>query len=305
MPSQYNWEENIRVDLVTFFSRKLTREVTNLFDWTGLDKFIPSRLFEYNLVTKGKMMIFDENTYEYLILPCSTVGHDIYGQSTKAVGYSFNDQGSKKQYERIVARTYLPHEVSNDKCVVVENMLHYNEVPQLIKFYALRLAAIWQTIDINILWQNIPPIISTDGSDEQLTIKKLLADIWSGKPYILKDNALSLKNGIGVDIGLADIELKFDMLHKAKEQVLSDFRQDIGISTAGTNKESGVLESEITANSQSIETCLSVMKSQRELFCKTVREVYGLDISFEIVGKGEDNGASNNRAEEVDDDLEF
>ena len=99
---------------------------------------------------------------------------------------------------------------------------------------------------------------------------------------------------------MAGVPFIFHELHKAQQQVLSDFREYIGINTVGTVKESGVKSEEITANSQAIGVSLDSMLSSREKAVREINRLFGLNISVEIVGKGEkEDGTSNNRAEDT------
>lgn len=290
-------------DKKQFFANKLIREVSNMFKYDGgLDGVIPVDIMEYNLIKTGRIMFFDVEEYGYLALPCTGYGFDFYGRITQAQSIALGKGAPSQVYKRTVVREFMD-EYPDSKCVVCENMLFGESLMSIINFYAERMARVWASLDLNLLWQNIAPIISVADDDIRLSIEKMLQDIWTGKPVVIIDKMMKL-DADSVKAGLVEVPPIFNELYQMHQQIYADFKATIGINTAGTVKESGVAESEVRSNSQNLQTCLEVMLSQREKFVKEVNAVYGTNYSVRVTGAENEyeevleNGDSDDRASE-------
>lgn len=283
------------------FTELLRREVSNLFKWKGLEEIISYPLLERQLIEKGRLALINHETLGFLVLPCETLDNDLYGRPTKAkINVNSRTQSIIGDYNIYYSDTY-DENISDKYCVLIDNMLYGDSLEKIIMFYAKRLAMIWTSIDINLMWQNLPPIYAVPDQDVKQSVQKMVNDIWSGEPLIVTDKILFGENS-KIEVGLAKVPFLFNDLHKAHEQVLSDFRAIVGINTSGVTKESGIGETELTANSQSIQTCLQVMKSAREQASNYMNEYFNLNTSVVVVGENQpkgdgENGSSHNRVE--------
>lgn len=277
------------------FRDLLFREVSSLFEWEGLEHIIPTDILEQTLINQGNVMLFKDGD-RFLALNSRLTGLDFYGRPKKAsVNVTATDE--HLNVEKYIYYSDVGLIEGLDQCVVIENMTGGESLRNLIEFYSSRLAMLWTTMDTNILWQNLPPIYSTADKDVKLSLMKILDDIWTGKPLIVADKALQLGEN-SIQVGLAEVPFLFNDLHKAHDQILNDFRAIVGINTAGTTKESGIGEKELTANSQSIQTCLQVMLKTRLKACRAIKELFGLDVNIKVIGQEVTNGDSNDGAEE-------
>lgn len=289
-------------DKKVFFTNKLIREVSNMFKYDGgLEDVIPIDIMEYNLIKTGRIMFFDVEEYGYLALPCTGYGFDFYGRITQAQSIGLGQGAPAHVYKRNVVREFM-ETYPDDKCVVCDNMLFGESLMNIIDFYAERMARVWVSLDLNLLWQNIAPIISVADEDTRLSIERMLSKIWSGEPVVIVDNMMKLDSD-SVKAGLVDVAPIFNELYQMYQQIYADFKGAIGINTSGTVKESGVAEVEVKSNSQNLATCLEIMLGQREKFIKAVNDVYGTSYSVSVTGDDieeevEEYGNSDNRVEE-------
>ena len=76
----------------------------------------------------------------------------------------------------------------------------------------------------------------------------------------------------------------------------AEFRHTVGIDSR-IDKRERVLTGEIDANKQSIETCLQIMLSQREIACQQINKFFGLNIS--VKARGEDYGTDDGGIEDT------
>lgn len=293
-------------DKTAHFRQRLTREVSNMFSWQGLKELnIPVDRMEYMLITTGRLMFFPEQTYGYLVLPANATGFNIYEEPTRSRAIAPDGSKTFDFGERTVIYGYTPEPFDpSTSCVLLDNMLFGESLAMIIEFYARRLAMIWASVDTNLLWQNIPPIISVANDNVRLSIEKVLSDIYAGKPLVVKDEMLKLGND-SVQVGLVDVPFIANELMDAYQEVYNDFKTMVGIKASAVDKQSGVTETESSSNEQHVQTALDVMLSQRKKFCDVVNKVYGLSISVDVVKHeegGADDGKGDDRAGKLPED---
>jgi hypothetical protein len=296
-------------DKIDHFRRRLVREVSNMFAWKGLEELnIPVDRMEYNLITMGRLMFFPEPDYAYLILPANATGFNLYNEPTRSRVIAPDNSKTFDFGERTIIYGYTPKPFETaSSCVLLDNMLFGESLHTIIEFYARRLALVWQSLDTNLLWQNLPPIISVQNESVRLSIEKLLEDIFAGKPLVVKDDMLKLGND-SVQVGLVDVPIIAKELLDTYQEIYNDFKQMVGIKASAVDKQSGVTETESTSNDQHIRTALDVMLSQRKKFCKVVNKVYGLSIEVDVMKEEkeeDDDGESDDRAGELSEDSDI
>ena len=292
-----------------FFRRRLIREVSNFFKWEGLEELnIPVDLMEYNLITLGRLMFFSDDTFGYVMLPANFKGYNMYNEPTLSRAITPQGSDSFGFGEKNIIYFYTPGEVDiSTSCVLLDNMLYGESLFRIIEFYSQRMAMAWQTFDTNLLWQNLPAVISVQNESTRLSIEKALDDIWTGRPVLIKDEQLKLSEGDNVQFGLAEAPIILKELMDAYQEIYNDFKATIGISATAVDKQSGVSDVEASSNDQHVRTALEVMYSQRKKFCRLVKKVYGLDINVTMQGESEvsEDGESDDRASELSEDPDF
>ena len=103
------------------------------------------------------------------------------------------------------------------------------------------------------------------------------------------------RTGIPTSIQFIAKEI-FDVINEIK----MDFRQTIGIDTAGVEKAERVNTLEIESNEQATQNVLQIMKSQRELAAEAINAFFSLDIKVTVVGEKE----AEEKEEELEDEEE-
>lgn len=294
---------------VMFYKKKLVREVSNLFKWEGLPDEIPYDYLEKTLISQGMAMFFyDENAYGYMALRCGKRGHNLYDQPTTAFAVAPNDQLLKTNYTRTIVHRY-DEDIGKDKaCVLINNMYMGEGLNEIIDHYAYRLALVQQAFDTNAIWQNVPVIMTVDNANMKLSVDKLFADIFKGKPWVLVDNQLLGKEN-GTQADPITVPFLLDKLYDAKNEIYNEFKATIGIDHVAVDKKERLIVGEVESNEQSTETCLEIMLSQRRIACEEINKVFGLNISVKVNGDydlgGEDSGTGDNGVEELVGDEEL
>lgn len=290
-------------DKITFFRKKLIREVSNLFIWENLPDEIPIDYLERELIAHGRVMFFyDEQVYGYMCLRCGVRGFNIYNQPTQAFAVVPNDMGLPSNYDRVIVHKYDKDIDSGNACVLINNMYMGESLQPIIEHYAYRLALVQQAFDTNSLWQNIPVLFATDDQSTKLSIEKMFSDIWTGKPWIVVDKALFAKEQ-GIQADPLKVPFLLAELYDVKNEIYNEFKQTIGINAPGADKKERLLLDEVTSNEQITETCLEIMLSQRKIACEEINSVFGLDIS--VKARGGDDGTNNYRITSRGGDEEF
>ncbi len=286
-------------DKKTFYTDKLTREVSNLFIWSGLPNEIPVDYLENSLITSGQVMFFnDKSAYGYMALQCGVRGYNLYNQPTHAFATAPNTTGLSTRYTRSIVHKY--DENVENGCVLINNMYGGKSLVDIIEHYAYRMAVVQQAFDTNVLWQNIPVIFSTDDQNTKLSIEKMFSDIMTGKPWIIVDKALLAKDG-NVQAEPVEVPFLLDKLYDVKNEIYNEFRMTIGIDTTGVDKKERLIVDEVLSNEQITETCLEIMLSQRKIACEEIKQVFGLDVDVKVRG-GDKLGPGDYRTQDPVED---
>lgn len=284
-------------DKTNFFRTRLLREVSNFFKWEGLEELgVPVDHIEHELITRGRLMFFSDEDFGYLLLPGSFHGYNIYRE--RLIGRPVTPTGTDFSFkEKTIIYNYNQKAITDltQACVLLDNMRGGESLITIIDFYAVRMAMVWQSFDTNLLWQNLPVIISVENENVRLSIEKLLENVWAGKPLVVKDTMLKLTEDT-VRFGVADVNMILKELFDAYQELYNDFKALVGIQSSAVDKQSGVSESETSSNNQHIQTALQVMLSQRQKFCTLVNSIYNLNLSVSYQGEGgQEHGKSDNR----------
>ncbi len=270
-------------DKINFYREKLFREVSNLFIWKNVPNEIPTDYLERTLIRHGRVMFFyDDEAYGYMALRAGIRGFNIYEQPTHAFAVAPNDQSLPSNYERTIVHKYNEEIGKEKSCVLINNMYGGESLWKIVDHYAFRLALIQQAFDTNALWQNIPVLISVSDDNVRLSLEKMFSDIFTGKPWIVIDKVLTLKEAMQAEPITVDFIL--DKLYDVKNEVYNEFKQTIGIDASAVEKRERVLVDEVTSNEQITETCLEIMLKQRKIACEEIKKVFGLNIAVDYIG---------------------
>lgn len=285
-------------DKVMFFKNKLYREIQQLFEWTGLPEELPYDYMEYSLTHDGRVMFFKDEKFGHMALACYTEGINVYGKPTRARSIRLGTEEDLFDVERMIVHRYDETMPTEKACVLIENMYGGESMESIIDFYARRLALLQQAFDTNALWQNLPPIFTTNTEAMKLSIEKMFSDIMTGQPWIVMDKEM-LNGSTGIPVEFIAIQSRLADLFDAMNEVYSAFKETVGINSPGADKKERLLKDEVNSNNQSIQTCAEIMLSSRKIACEEIKKVFGLDITVDIRGKKE----MEEQAEEAKEEM--
>jgi hypothetical protein len=258
----------------------------SIFKWNNLPNGIDEKWIERWLFSEGQCVFFKDKNLGYMVAKVTPNGEiNFYDEPTKVRPYGTN---------------YIGNVLKNDEeCVIIRNNDIMLPTAFTIKLFALRLADISRTIDINIHAQKTPNLIKC--SEKQRISLKQLYKQWSGnEPVIFADNEL---NNETFDVLDTEAPIVFDKLQIQKHEILNECYTFLGINNANMNKRERLVDDEVQANNEQIMYSADVMLKARERACERINEIFGLNISVELRNKPDEfieelDPISNEEAEE-------
>lgn len=237
----------------------------SVFEWQGLPNGIDEKWIERYLFTEGKCMFFDDPEKGFMVTKCTPAGMlNYYDEPTLLRGYGTN---------------YMSEEMeNNEECILIRNNDEMIPTSPTIQLFALRLAEISRTIDININAQKTPVLILCS-EKQKLTMKNVFKQ-WNGfEPVIFGDKNMDIE---GVKSLKIDAPIVFPQLQIQKHAIWNECMTFLGINNANQDKRERLVSDEVSANDEQIESSAQVMLKAREQACKLINEKFGLNVSVRL-----------------------
>ena len=144
--------------------------------------------------------------------------------------------------------------------------------------YAIRLAEVQRTIDINMLAQKTPVTIICP-ENERVAFKNIYKQVTGNKPVIWGTSALNMDNYKVLDTKSPYV---IDKLTLYKHDLWNEAMTFLGVNNANQDKKERLVESEVGANDEQIEQARFNMLDARKLACKKINEMFGLNIDVKF-----------------------
>lgn len=246
----------------TDYFYRLMLMARSVFEWKGLPNGIDEKWIERYLFTDGKCMFFKDDEKGFMVTKCTAAGPlNPYDEPTKLRAYGTNYVGG--DYE------------NNETCILIRNNDEMMPTSPTIQLYAMRLAELSRTIDINIHAQKTPVLIKC--SDKQRMTLKQVYKQWSGyEPVIFGDKNMDTE---GIQVFKVDAPVVFDKLQIQKHEIWNEAMTFLGINNANMDKRERLVDDEVQANNEQIELSASVMLKARERACELINKKFGLNVS--------------------------
>lgn len=255
----------------------------SLFEWHNLPNGIDEKWIEQYLFYEGRCMFFKDNDKGLMVSKCTDSGQlNYYDEPTRlrpvATNYSHD-----KDY------------INNINCVLIRNNDIMMPTCPTIELYALRLAEISRTIDINVNAQKTPVLIKC--SNKQLLSLKTMYKQWNGyEPVIFGDKGLDNES---MAVLKTDSPVVFDKLQIQKSHIWNEAMTFLGINNANMDKRERLVDDEVQANNEQVEQCGELMLKARKQACKQINEMFGLNI--DVTMRVRDKHPIIDEVEEVED----
>lgn len=247
-----------------YYYDRLKEIAISSFDWNNIPDTVNKRFLELTLFDNGSIIFFKDDVIDYLALPVTNQGKlDVYNEPIRTRAYASNGYNKKLNRENSV--------------IIFNNMLHTNCV-QACKMYAMRLANIDRTIDININAQKTPILIKSS-ENERLSMLNLYMQYDGNMPFIFGSDMMN-DNGFGVL--KTDAPFIAPQLYELKTNIWNEALTYLGIANVNITKRERLVSDEVDrSQGGSIASRFSRLEMRKEA-CEKINKMFGLNMSVDF-----------------------
>ena len=212
------------------YVNRLTELSISMFNWKNLPDTIDARFLELALYNDGMAVFFKDEVMGYLGLQVMIGGDlDVYRIPITRTAFAQNGYQIKLD--------------PNNSVIIFNNMLHTNSILD-VQEMSKRLYEIQRTIDVNVIQQKTPKII-TCTENQRLVMKNLYAQYLGNEPFIFGDKNLDLS---GIKTFDTTSPYVADKLYDLKSQYWNEALTYLGISNVNTVKKERMITDEVQRN---------------------------------------------------------
>lgn len=249
------------------------------FEWLNLPNGIDEKWIERYLFLDGKCMFFKDDNVGLMVSKFTDSGIlNFYDEPTELTPVATNYASFKTE----VNSSIRPYK-NGTECVLIRNNDIMIPTRYTIRLYAMRLAEIQRTIDVNITAQQTPTLITC--TDKQKFSLMQVYKKWKGhEPVIYGDKTLDTNS---MNVLKTEAPIVFDKLQLQKHAIWNEVMTFLGIDNANQDKKERLVTNEVESNNGQIELSASCMLKAREQACKQINELFGCNISVRLRDKEE------------------
>lgn len=257
------------------YLKRLEKIALSIFEWTDLPESMNQRWLERCLYFKGMAALLKDKNYGFINTGAVGGGYiNIYGIPTKVNCFSNGYSEMRDVYmgiEKGIAQ--------DDKAILVMN--NWDRVPtcSTIELFALRLANIQRTIDLNIHSQKTPVLILTDDK-QRLTVKNMYEQYDGNAPAIYGDKNILTADALKVL--KTDAPYVADKLIEAKRDTWNEALTFLGVSNLSEEKKERLIQAEANSNNEVINLNLQSYLAPRKEAARQFNEVFGTNIDVKV-----------------------
>lgn len=259
-----------------FWFYKLLNYCLGIYKYTGLPASLPAREILMNLIMTGHAVIF-QNKGELVTTKTVLYDFDMYYRPTKATYGNVRIFSRQLKLGEDAEVVYLNHIEGN----VLTNQAVDAGLRSFILRYARQLADIESTANIyavNMRLQSFP-VASDDITKEQ--VENFYKKIALGEKAVIMDNMiLEMFRNVEVANRITNDTLNDILI--ARDKVLANFFQDIGIKYRQEQKKAQLTEDEVEADEQVLVIDVEQMREVQQEGFDRVNDMFGTDIRVQI-----------------------
>lgn len=245
------------------YVNRLTELSISMFDWKNLPETIDARFLELALFNDGMAVFFKDEVMGYLGLQVMIGGTlDVYRIPITRTAFAQNGYQMKLDQSNSV--------------IIFNNMLHTNSILD-VQEMSKRLYEIQRTIDVNVIQQKTPKII-TCTENQRLVMKNLYAQYMGNEPFIFGDKNLDLS---GIKTFDTTSPYVADKLYDLKTQYWNEALTYLGISNVNTVKKERMITDEVQRNLGGTIASRYSRLFMRQQACEQINKMFGLNISVD------------------------
>lgn len=250
--------QNLNNLVFTDYYYRLSLLARSVFKWNNLPKHINEKWIERYLFFYGRCMFFEDPKIGLTIAQCTDTGVNRFDEPTTLTPVSINGDIEAKPYNNYKEAVLIQN---NDEMIPTRNT---------IVLYAMRLANLQRTIDVNVNAQKTPVTIVTRDK-LQTTVKKLYQQVGDNHVVIFADKELDLSS---IKALKTEAPIVFPQLQIQKHAEWNEAMTFIGVNNANMDKRERLVAGEVQANNEQIELSAQVMLKSREYAAKAINELY-------------------------------
>lgn len=246
-----------------YYYNRLKEIAISCIEWKNLPDSIDARFLELTLFEDGAGVYFNDDVLGNLFLQATLDGRlNVYREPTKTKAYATNG--------------YLKCLNENNSVIIHNNMLHTNSI-ETCKMFAMRLANIDRTIDVNINAQKTPVLIKS-GEDERLSMVNLYQQYDGGMPFIFGSDQLNTDN---ITALRTDAPFVAPQLYELKTNIWNEALTYLGISNVNITKRERLVSDEVNrSQGGSIASKFSRLH-ERQTAVEKINKMFGTNISVD------------------------
>lgn len=257
------------------YLKRLEKIALSIFEWTDLPESMNQRWLERCLYYKGMAALLKDKNYGFINTGAVGGGYiNIYGIPTKVNCFSNGYSEMRDVYMGIEKGI-----VQDDKAILVMN--NWDRVPtcSTIELFAMRLANIQRTIDLNIHAQKTPVLILTDDK-QRLTVKNMYEQYDGNAPAIYGDKNILTADALKVL--KTDAPYVADKLIEARRDTWNEALTFLGVSNLSEEKKERLIQAEANSNNEVINLNLQSYLAPRKEAARQFNEVFGTNIDVKV-----------------------
>lgn len=242
------------------------------FEWEGLPPEIDPRFVEYALATRGVGGFFamKNGTAQWAFCPATPLGNlNMYYNPNKVMLQPVN--GGVPWYRH--AYYWIRGDVMYEPNAVLcwDNIARVSLIP-VVQYYARRLAHLDRTVDVNLMAQQTPFILSTT-KDGERDAKNLALQITGHANVIVTSDRLAEQ--LSTQVLNVQAPYVADKLMVDQIKMLNNYYSMIGIDNTNTEKRERMIDAEATSNNEQIMLIRQSAQRCRDEFCIKVAQLTG------------------------------
>lgn len=247
-----------------YYYDRLKEIAISCFDWKNVPETVNIRYLETVLFEKGWADFFQDDVLGYLGLTATLQGQlDVYREPLRTRAFASN--GYNQQLN------------STNSVIIYNNMLHTNSV-DACEMFAMRLANIDRTIDININAQKTPVLIKAS-ENERLSMQNTYAQYDGNMPYIFATDTFNSDN---ITVLKTDAPFVAPQLYELKTNIWNEALTYLGIANVNITKRERLVSDEVDrSQGGSIASRFSRLDMRKEA-CDKINRMFGLNMSVDF-----------------------
>lgn len=246
-----------------YYYKRLKEIAISCIEWKNLPDTVDARFLEMTLFEDGAGVYFNDEVLGNLFLQATLDGKlNVYREPIKTKTCAVNG--------------YLKDLNETNSVIIHNNMLHTNSV-EACKMFAMRLANIDRTIDVNINAQKTPVLIKS-GENERLSMVNLYQQYDGGMPFIFGSDQLNTDN---ITALRTDAPFVAPQLYELKTNIWNEALTYLGISNVNITKRERLVSDEVNrSQGGSIASKFSRLH-ERQVAVEKINKMFGTNISVD------------------------